>query len=288
MHNNEVKYVLTARCPDTTGISADVFNFICDNDGFIISTHNYGDPVTNRFFIRIIFTEVSPKMGNLDDIRLKFQPIAEKYSMQWEINDYNYKPRVMIAVSKYGHCLNDLLHKTKSGQMPIDIAAVVSNHTDMREMTEWYGVNYFHFPVTRETKPEQEQKILSLIDGLRIDLLVLARYMQILSPEMCKTLSGRCINIHHSFLPSFKGAAPYSQAHSRGVKIVGATSHYVTPDLDEGPIIEQAVERVDHTYSVEDIGATVRDLETLTLSRAVKWHAEKRILLNDSKTVVFK
>jgi len=288
MHNNKTKYILTVRCPDTTGISADVFNFIYNNAGFITSSHNYGDPSTNRFFMRVIFTAVNQKMGNIEDLRLKFQPVAKKYSMQWEINDYNYKPRVMIAVSKYGHCLNDLLHKTKFGQMPIEIVAVVSNHPDMREMSEWYDVNYFHFPVTPDTKPEQEKKILNLVDGLRVDLVLLARYMQILSPEMCEALNGKCINIHHSFLPSFKGAAPYSQAHSRGVKIVGATSHYVTPDLDEGPIIEQAVERVDHTYSVEDIASTVRDLETLTLSRAVKWHAERRILLNDSKTVVFK
>lgn len=288
MHNNTIKYVLTVRCPDTTGISATVANFIYENKGFITSSHNYGDPSTNRFFMRVIFTFTDGDMGDLENLRLKFQSVADRFAMQWEINDYNYKPRVMIAVSKYGHCLNDLLHKTKFGQLPINIVAVISNHPDMREMAEWYGVNYFHFPVTSDTKPEQEKKILNLVDGLRVDLVVLARYMQILSPAMCKALSERCINIHHSFLPSFKGAAPYSQAHSRGVKIVGATAHYVTPDLDEGPIIEQAVERVDHTYGIDDIAGTVRDLETLTLSRAVKWHAEKRILLNDNKTVVFK
>lgn len=288
MRNNELKYVLIVRCPDTTGISAAVFNFIHDNAGFIISSNNYGDPVTDRFFMRIIFTSINSKMGSLEDIRLKFQPIAEKFLMQWEIKDYNYKPKTLIAVSKYSHCLNDLLHKTKSGQIPIDIVAVISNHSDMRSLTEWYGFKYFHLPVTKETKAEQEQKILGLIDELKVDLTVLARYMQILSPNMCEKLSEKCINIHHSFLPSFKGAMPYSQAHSRGVKIVGATVHYVTSDLDEGPIIEQAVERVDHTFDVNGIGSTVRDLETLTLSRAVKWHAESRILLNDSKTVVFK
>ncbi|OGH99947.1 MAG: formyltetrahydrofolate deformylase, partial [Candidatus Melainabacteria bacterium GWA2_34_9] len=228
------------------------------------------------------------KFKNLEDIRTKFTPIAEKYSMQWEINDYSQRPRVLIAVSKFGHCLNDLLHKTKSGQIPMEIAGVVSNHTEMKDLVEWHGINYFHLPSTPDNKAENEEKILQLIDGLRIDLVVLARYMQILSPKMCKALSGRCINIHHSFLPSFKGAAPYTQAHDRGVKIVGATAHYVTPDLDEGPIIEQAVERVDHTYTTDDIAMTVRDLETIILSRAVKWHVERRILLNGTKTVVFR
>lgn len=288
MYNSDPKYVLTVRCPDTTGISAEAFNFLHKNDGFIISTHNYGDPSTGRFFMRVIFTAVSEKMGALEEIRQKFAPLAEKYSMQWEINDYNDKPKTVIAVSKYGHCLNDLLHKTKAGQMPIDIVAVVSNHLDMREMAEWYGVKYHYLPVKHDTKQEQEEKILALIEELDADLLVLARYMQVLSPKICEALAGKCINIHHSFLPGFKGAKPYSQAYDRGVKIVGATAHYVTSNLDEGPIIEQAVERVDHTYSVEDIGATVKDLETVTLSRAVKWHAEKRILLNGNKTVVFK
>ncbi len=287
-HNNKSKFILTARCPDTTGISASVFNYISDNDGFITSTSNYGDPSTGRFFIRVVFTGVGPKMGEIGNLRSKFRPIADKFSMQWEISDYNRKPRVLIAVSKFGHCLIDLLHKTKTGQIPMEIAGIVSNHPDMKGMAEWYGVGYFHFPVTPGTKPQQEKKILNLIDELGVELMVLARYMQILSPSMCEALSGKCINIHHSFLPSFKGAMPYSQAHSRGVKIVGATAHYVTPDLDEGPIIEQAVERVDHNFSVEDIASTVRDLETLTLSRAVRWHVEKRILLNSGKTVVFR
>lgn len=287
-YNNESKYILTARCPDTTGISAAVFNYIHDNDGFIISTANYGDPTTGRFFIRALFTGVGPKMGKMQDLKDKFQPIADKFKMQWQIYDFNHKPRVLIAVSKFGHCLIDLLHKTKAGQIPMEIAGILSNHRDMKGMADWYGVNYYHFPVTKETKYEQERKILDLVDELSVELVVLARYMQILSPMMCEALAERCINIHHSFLPSFKGAMPYSQAHQRGVKIVGATAHYVTTELDEGPIIEQAVERVDHNYSVEDIAATVKDLETLTLSRAVKWHVEKRILLNGNKTVVFR
>lgn len=287
-HNNKSKYILTARCPDTTGISATTFNFIYENDGFITETANYGDPTTNRFFLRIVFTSIGPKLGTLEEIKEKFRPIASRYNMQWDIVDINHKPRVIIAVSKFGHCLIDLLHKAKTGQIPMEIAGIVSNHKEMKDLVDWYGAKYYYLPVTSETKEEQEQKIIELIQEEEIDLLVLARYMQILSPKMCSALAEKCINIHHSFLPSFKGAMPYSQAHQRGVKIVGATAHYVTPDLDEGPIIEQAVERVDHTFGVDDIASTVRDLETLTLSRAVKWHVERRVLLNEHKTVVFR
>ena len=288
MPYRDKKYILTMICPDTSGISAAVLNFIFENDGFVSSSYNYGDPITKKYFMRTIFQASSSKMGNIEDIKVKFRPIAEKFNMEWEINDCSYRPRVLIAVSKFGHCLNDLLHKTKIGQIPMEIAAVVSNHPDMKELVEWHGINYFHLPSFADNKADDEEKIINMVNGLRIDLVVLARYMQILSSEMCEFLHGRCINIHHSFLPSFKGAAPYSQAHSKGVKIVGATAHYVTSDLDEGPIIEQAVERIDHTYTPEDIGITVRDLETIILSRAVKWHVERRILLNGNKTVVFK
>jgi formyltetrahydrofolate deformylase len=280
------EYILTTKCADTSGISASVLNFIYENGGFISSSYNYGDPYTQTFFMRTVFEGKS--LDTLETVRENFKPIAEKFNMEWEINPTCKPPRILIAVSKFGHCLNDLLHKTKIGQIPMEIAAVVSNHPDMKELVEWHGINYFHFPTAPENKAETEEKIIQLIDDLRIDLVVLARYMQILSPRMCKALNGRCINIHHSFLPSFKGAAPYSQAYSKGVKIVGATAHYVTEDLDEGPIIEQAVERIDHTYTPEDIGITVRDLETVILSRAVKWHVERRILLNGNKTVVFR
>ncbi len=288
MPNRNKTCILTAICPDASGISASVSNFIYENDGFITSSYNYGDPVTKKFFLRIIFNGTGKKFGRLEDVKARFNPIAQKYSMEWDINDFDHRPRVIIAVSKFGHCLNDLLHKTKFGQIPMEIAAVVSNHTDTKDLVEWHGINFFHLPSTPETKEEQEKKFLQLIEGLRIDLVVLARYMQVLSPQMCEALKGRCINIHHSFLPGFKGAAPYKQAYERGVKIVGATAHYVTPDLDEGPIIEQAVERVDHTSTVDVIAMTVRDLETVTLSRAVKWHVEGRILVNGNKTVVFK
>ena len=288
MPYRDKKYILTMICPDTSGISAAILNFIYENDGFVSSSYNFGDPVTKKYFMRTIFQASGKKMGSIEDIKVKFRPIAEKFSMQWEINDHNYRPRVLIAVSKFGHCLNDLLHKTKNGQIPMEIAAVVSNHLDMKELVEWHGINYFHLPSLPDNKNENEEKIINMVNGLRIDLVVLARYMQILSSDMCNFLHGRCINIHHSFLPSFKGAAPYSQAYSKGVKIVGATAHYVTSDLDEGPIIEQAVERIDHTYTPEDIGMTVSDLETVILSRAVKWHVERRILLNGNKTIVFK
>jgi formyltetrahydrofolate deformylase len=288
MPNRERDYILKVICPDTSGISASVLGFIYENDGFVSSSYNYGDPSTKKYFMRTIFRDAGGKLGSLDEIRIKFAPIGLKFNMQWEISDCGERPRVMIAVSKFGHCLVDLLHKTKAGQIPMKIEAVVSNHSDMKDLVEWYGIKYFHFPSTPDTRAENEEKILQLVDGLQIDLVVLARYMQILSPHMCESLNGKCINIHHSFLPSFKGAAPYSQAHEKGVKIVGATAHYVTPDLDEGPIIEQAVERIDHTYTPEDIGVTVRDLETIILSRAVKWHTEGRILLNGNKTIVFK
>jgi len=288
MPNKTKNYILTMRCPDTRGISASVLRFIYDMDGFITSSFNYGDPVTKKFFMRTAFEGSDTKLTDLEEIKQKFAPIAEKFKMEWEIYACCTPPKVLIAVSKFGHCLNDLLHKTKSGQIPMNISAVVSNHTEMKDLVEWYGIKYHYLPSTPDNKAENEARILQIVDDYKIDLVVLARYMQIISPNMCKKLAGRCINIHHSFLPSFKGAAPYTQAYDRGVKIVGATAHYVTPDLDEGPIIEQAVERVDHTYTPEDIGMTVRDLETIILSRAVKWHVERRILLNGSKTVVFK
>lgn len=281
-------YIFKMTCPDTVGIVAAVTSFIAENGGFITASSHFGDAYSGRFFMRTVFHSINHEIKTLHELKEKFRSIAEKYSMQWDIHDSEYKPRTLIAVSKFGHCLNDLLHKAKHGLIPIEIPAVVSNHLDMRDIVEWYGIPYYHFPVTQETKSIQEGKILQLAEELNIDLVVLARYMQILSPDMCAALSGKCINIHHSFLPSFKGAAPYSQAHSKGVKIIGATAHYVTSDLDEGPIIEQAVERVDHSATIEDYTNSGKDLETVVLSRAVKWHAENRILMNGKKTVVFK
>lgn len=288
MSQCDKKFIFAMTCPDTVGIVAAVTSFIAEHGGFICSSSHYGDPSTNRFFMRTVFQPVGTKIKDLESLKEKFMPIARKYSMQWDIYDSSYKPRVLIAVSKFGHCLNDLLHKTKTGQIAIEIPAVISNHLDMREIVEWYNIPYYHIPITQETKELQEEKFLQLADDLKVDLVVLARYMQILSPNMTRKLSGRCINIHHSFLPSFKGAAPYQQAFKRGVKLIGATAHYVTSELDEGPIIEQSVERVDHSFSLEDVINTGRDMETMVLSRAVKWHIEHRVLLNDNKTVVFK
>ncbi|EKE03918.1 MAG: hypothetical protein ACD_20C00128G0003 [uncultured bacterium] len=288
MSQSDKKFIFAMTCPDTVGIVAAVTGFISEHGGFICSSSHYGDPVTDKFFMRTVFQSVESKIKDIESLKKKFQPIADKYSMQWDIHDNNYKPRILIAVSKFGHCLNDLLHKTRTGQIQVDIPAVVSNHPDMREIVEWYKIPFYHLPVTSETKKQQEDKIVKMVNDLDIDLVVLARYMQVLSPELTEILSGRCINIHHSFLPSFKGAAPYQQAYSRGVKIIGATAHYITSELDEGPIIEQSVERVDHSCSLEDIINTGRDIETMVLSRAVKWHIEHRVLLNGNKTVVFK
>ena len=289
MPQNNSRFIFKMTCPDTVGIVAAVTSFISENGGFICSSSHYGDPSTNRFFMRTVFDSVeTKKIKTLDEMKEKFAPIAEKYCMQWDIHNSSYRPKVLIAVSKSGHCLNDLLHKAKMGQIAMDIPAVISNHLDMREIVEWYNIPFYHFPITPETKQLQEEKILKMIDELGIDLFVLARYMQILSPSTTEKLKGRCINIHHSFLPSFKGAAPYQQAYDKGVKLIGATAHYVSSDLDEGPIIEQAVERVDHSFTLEEIINTGRDLETIVLSRAVKWHIEHRVLMNGYKTVVFK
>ncbi|MBM3515159.1 MAG: formyltetrahydrofolate deformylase, partial [Alphaproteobacteria bacterium] len=210
------------------------------------------------------------------------------FQMEWRIASAEAKPRASIAVSKHGHCLNDLLHRWKSGQLPVDIVSVISNHEDMRSLVEWHGIPFHYLPVSAAKRADQERQWLTLIAREQVELVVLARYMQVLSAELCHSLAGRCINIHHSFLPSFKGAKPYRQAYERGVKIIGATAHYVTPNLDEGPIIEQAVERVDHTHSVDDMIEIGRDLENVVLARAVRWHAERRVLMNGQKTVVFR
>jgi len=212
---------------------------------------------------------------------------SERYQMQWELANGEAKAKVLIAVSQWGHCLNNLLNSWKRGSLPVDIVGVVSNHEEMRSLTEWYGVPYHYLPVTRETKAQQEEQILHLFQDAGADMLVLARYMQILSKNMCSQLEGRAINIHHSFLPGFKGAKPYHQAYERGVKIIGATAHYVTADLDEGPIIEQSVERVSHANSPEELVEIGRDIEAVVLQRAVRWHSEHRVLLNGQKTVVF-
>lgn len=278
--------ILTISCPDRTGIVAAVSGFLAGQGIFISESSHFGDPATGRFFMRTVFeTEAAPP---LDRLRAAFAEIGERFAMAWRIDDAARRDRVLILVSRFDHCLNDLLYRYRTGALVIDIPAIVSNHPDLAPLAQWHGIPFHHLPVARETKRQQETALEKLIAELSIDLVVLARYMQVLSPELCAHLSGRCINIHHSFLPSFKGAMPYHQAHVRGVKLIGATAHYVTTDLDEGPIIEQAVERVDHTHTPEDLVAIGRDIESVVLARAVRWHVERRILLNGSKTVVFK
>ncbi|CAH2601135.1 Formyltetrahydrofolate deformylase [Rhodovastum atsumiense] len=280
-------YILTITCPDTTGIVAAVAGFLSSHELFITESEHFGDVATGRFFMRTVFQE-RPGMPSIAALQAAFAPFAERFGMEWHIHDATRRPRLLLLVSKFDHCLNDLLYRYRTGTLPVEIPGVVSNHPDLQRVVEWHGIPYHHLPVTRDTRAEQEGRILEMVDRLHIDLVVLARYMQVLSPQMCAALSWRCINIHHSFLPSFKGAKPYHQAHARGVKIIGSTAHYVTTDLDEGPIIEQAVERVDHTHTPDELVALGRDIESVVLARAVRYHIEHRVLPNGNKTVVFR
>src|SRR5690606_468241 len=280
------EFVLTLSCPGSRGIVAAVANLLAAHQCNIEESQQFGDHYTGRFFMRVQFTAESPQVDE-DALRGALAALASEYAMDWDLWRRDVRMRVLVMVSKYGHCLNDLLYRQRSGTLKADIAAVVSNHPDLEFLAKSYGVDFHHLPVTPQTKPEQEARVLELIQSYQIDLVVLARYMQVLSEDLCQKLAGRIINIHHSFLPSFKGARPYHQAHARGVKLIGATAHYVTADLDEGPIIEQEVARVDHTFSPEQLTEVGRDLESMALARAVNWHAEHRILLNGSKTVVF-
>jgi len=280
-------FVLTITCPDTIDIVAAVAGFLSRHQLFITDTVHYGDPVTGRFFMRAVFLD-RPGMPSLDALNTAFAEVGRRFQMEWHIRDHSVKPRLLVLVSRFDHCLNGLLARYRSGTLRVDIPAVVSNHPDLRSVVEWHGLRYHHLPVTKETRASQEACLLEMIDRLGIDLVVLARYMQVLSPEMCRALSWRCINIHHSFLPSFKGARPYHQAHARGVKIIGATAHYVTTDLDEGPIIEQGVERVDHSHAPDDLAHIGRDIESVVLCRAVEYHTQDRVLPNGTKTVVFR
>jgi len=288
MMSDKHAWVLTITCPDTVGIVSTVSGFLSQNDCFIHEAAQYGDPLSSRFFLRIVF-KPGPMTPPMPEFEKMFTVIAARFQMIWKLHDASRKARVVILVSKFGHCLNDLLHRYHSGSLNIEIPAVISNHPDMRSLVEWHGIPFHHFPLEKGgDKAAQEAKVLDTVTACGADLVVLARYMQILSDEMCQKLQGRAINIHHSFLPSFKGAKPYHQAHARGVKIIGATAHYVTADLDEGPIIEQGVERVDHTHTPEDLVSMGRDIENVVLARAVRWHVEHRVLLNGSRTVVFR
>jgi formyltetrahydrofolate deformylase len=280
------EYVLTLSCPDKPGIVYAVASFLVQHSGNILASQQYGERPDGRFFMRVHFTVPPPGLP-LADLERDFSWVAEAFHMSWQLHDQAARVRTLIMVSRLGHCLNDLLFRWKTGALPVDVVGVVSNHRDFAELAETYRIPFHHIPVTPATKAAAEAALLDAIGEAGADLIVLARYMQILSGEVCKRVEGRMINIHHSFLPSFKGAKPYHQAHARGVKLVGATAHYVTPDLDEGPIIEQDVIRVDHTLSAERLAEAGRDVEAQVLARAVTWHAEHRVLLNGDRTVVF-
>ncbi len=282
-------FILKISCPDRPGIVHAVSQFLFNQTANILDSAQFSDTFTNRFFMRVHFAKTSQEL-NLQKLQDLFKDIGESFQMDWELFDATSKPKVLIMVSKLGHCLNDLLFRTHSGYLPIEIAGIVSNHQDFQNLAAGYKIPFHYMPLSSsndERKKEQEEQLLKLIDQEKINLVVLARYMQILSPKVCQKLSGKAINIHHSFLPSFKGAKPYWQAHQRGVKLIGATAHYVTTDLDEGPIIEQGVERVDHAMDPDQLASVGRDVECMALSRAVRWHAEHRILLNGKSTVVF-
>lgn len=277
--------VLTFSCRDSKGIVAAVASLFAERDFNIKESSQFEDVNQRRFFMRTVFQ--CPAGYELGQVKELFAPVGERYDMDWDIFDVHTRPKVLIAVSQWGHCLSSLLNNWKNGSLPIDIVGVVSNHEVMRDLTDWYQLPFYYLPVTRETKAEQEAQIWQLMQDLNAECLVLARYMQILSDDLCRKLSGRAINIHHSFLPGFKGARPYHQAYDRGVKLIGATAHYVTADLDEGPIIEQSVERVSHVHLPEEMAEIGRDIEAVVLNRALRWHAEHRVVLNGTKTVVF-
>ncbi|WP_334172768.1 formyltetrahydrofolate deformylase [Sinomonas sp.] len=275
------EYVLTLDCAERPGIVYAVSGFLAERGCDILDIKQYGDRRGGHFYMRVHFD--APESLEPD-----FGTVAEQFGMAWRLRPAGEKTRVMIMVSRFGHCLNDLLFRSRIGELPVDIVAVVSNHEDHRGLVEWHGIPYHHIPVTPDAKPEAEAKLLSLVDGYGVELVVLARYMQVLSDALTARMTGRVINIHHSFLPSFKGAKPYHQAWERGVKTVGATAHYVNAELDEGPIIAQQVIEVDHTHSPEDLVAVGRDAECKALSNAVRWHCEGRVILNGNRTVVLR
>ncbi|THA25878.1 formyltetrahydrofolate deformylase [Streptomyces sp. RKND-216] len=279
------QFVLTLSCPDRMGIVHAVSSYLFMTGCNIEDSQQFGDHDTGLFFMRVHFSAEPPV--TLEKLRASFAAVGDSFRMDWQLHLAEQRMRVVLMVSRFGHCLNDLLFRARSGALPVEIAAVVSNHTDFAELAASHDVPFHHLPVTPETKQQAEAELLRLVEQEGVELVVLARYMQVLSDDLCKALSGRIINIHHSFLPSFKGAKPYHQAHARGVKLIGATAHYVTADLDEGPIIEQEVERVGHEVSPDQLVAVGRDVECQALARAVKWHSEHRVLLNGHRTVVF-
>jgi formyltetrahydrofolate deformylase len=283
---NQASFVVLIAAKDRKGIVAAVANSIASQDGNIVESAQFGDNDTGQFFMRIAIS--GPVGMTIESFTDAFSPVAAAFHLDWRIHDLRRKLKAMIMVSQGGHCLNDLLYRTATKRLPMEVTSVVSNHTTWQRRAEHEGIPFFHLPISPETKLDQENRLMELVKEQQVDLIILARYMQVLSDQLCRKLDGRVINIHHSFLPSFKGAKPYHRAYERGVKMVGATAHYVTPDLDEGPIIAQDVSIIDHSDTVDDLIAQGQDTESRVLARAVKLHLEHRVMLNGSRSVVFK
>ncbi|CCG03488.1 formyltetrahydrofolate deformylase [Blastococcus saxobsidens] len=279
--------VLVLSCEDAPGIVHAVSGLLVQERCTILESHQFDSPTTGRFYMRVEFSHVDGTPLDFPALRRAFEGTAERFGMSWRLADAAERQRVLIMVSKYAHCLNDLLFRNSIGELNLDVVAIVSNHPTLEHIADFYGIPFRHIPVTRDTKPEAEAALLDIVREQRVDLVVLARYMQILSDDLCRELGGKAINIHHSMLPSFKGARPYHQAHARGVKFIGATAHYVTADLDEGPIIEQEMLRVGHALDPEELAARGREAETRALAHAVRWHTENRVIIYGNRTVVF-
>lgn len=288
MQHDTHHFILKTSCPATSGIVAAVSSYLSNNSCYISEMSQFDDEFSGRFFMRAVFRFNDGHEGDIRAIKAGFDAVASQFDMTWELHSSDRPMRVLLMVSKFDHCLTDLLYRYHKGEIDMQITAIVSNHLDLRPMAEREGIRFVYLPVTKENKRQQEQQLLQIVEETGTELVVLARYMQILSDDLCQQLAGRAINIHHSFLPGFKGAKPYHQAFDRGVKLIGATAHYVTSDLDEGPIIEQEVQRVDHGYKPEDLVSIGRDTETVALSKAVKYHLEHRVFLNQDKTVIFR
>jgi formyltetrahydrofolate deformylase len=279
--------VLVLSCKDAPGIVHAVSGLLVQEQCTIVESHQFDSPATGMFYMRVEFAHVQAAPLDFGRLRQAFEETAQAFGMSWRIADAAERQRVLIMVSQYAHCLNDLLFRNSVGELNLDVVAIVSNHPDLKDIADFYGVPFHHIPVTRETKPAAEAALLDLVRRERVELVILARYMQILTDDLCRALEGRAINIHHSMLPSFKGARPYHQAHARGVKFIGATAHYVTAELDEGPIIEQEMLRVGHALNPEQLAARGREAETRALAHAVRWHTENRVIIHGSRTVVF-
>jgi formyltetrahydrofolate deformylase len=278
--------ILTLSSPDRRGIVARVAGFVAERDGNILDSHQFGDPDEAVFFMRIHLA--TSGAAEVDEWRAAFRPLAEDLGMEWELHDATHRPRVLILVSREGHCLNDLLYRWRAGAIGADVAGVASPYMDFADLAAAYDLPYHRLPGPGSPVAELDRAVLDLVEREGIELVVLARFMQVLGSDACRSLAGRAINIHHSFLPSFKGARPYRQAHDRGVKLIGATAHYVTEELDEGPIIEQEVARVDHSHGVAELTRVGRDVECVALARAVRWHTERRVLMHGRRTIVFR